>query len=151
MYSIINYFSEHMVCMSIMYEQVHTECFLFSSYAYSYFAKIFGQKPIFRKFSFCTWVCKNLISKYLKQSVYILSSGDKGLHFYENQDKNIFSTFNVNVVCVCGGCCMCICVLIIFYFICFVWHYFLPNDNFFRTLFFAFFSICFNCLIGSVD
>ena len=92
-----------MVCMSIMYEQVHTECFLFSSYAYSYFAKIFGQKPIFRKFSFCTWVCKNLISKYLKQSVYILSSGDKGLHFYENQDKNIFSTFNVNVVCVCGG------------------------------------------------
>ena len=97
-----------MLCMSIMYEQVHTECFLFSSYAYSYFAKIFGQKPIFRKFSFCTWVCKNLISKYLKQSVYILSSGDKGLHFYENQDKNIFSTFTVNVVCVCGGGAVCV-------------------------------------------
>ena len=79
-----------MVCMSIMYEQVHTEYLLFSSYAYSYFAKIFGQKPIFRKFSFCTCVCKNLISKYLKQSVYILSSGDKGLFFMKIR-KKIFS------------------------------------------------------------
>ena len=97
-------------------------------------------------------MCKNLISKYLKQSVCILSSGDKGLHFYENQDKNIFFPFNVNVVCA-WGCCMCICVLIIFYFICFVWDYFLPNGNFFRTLFFAFFfffPICFVWLGQSI-
>lgn len=126
-----------MVCMSIMYEQVHTEYLLFSSYAYSYFAKIFGQKPIFRKFSFCTCVCKNLISKYLKQSVYILSSGDKGLFFMKIR-KKIFYHLLMLMWCV-GGCCICMCVLIIFYFICFVWHYFLPNDSFFRTLFFAFF------------
>ena len=91
-----------MVCMSIMYEQVHTEYLLFSSYAYSYFAKIFGQKPIFRKFSFCTCVCKNLISKYLKQSVYILSSGDKGLFFMKIR-KKIFSHLLMLMWYVWGG------------------------------------------------